>query len=603
MRGVEGGEMAGEMRKEQEECEAEMKQKDAVLEPNALDTAQHFVRSAGANTYAIRTAIQLFSSSYVGYARMASVVCSWLARARQQAGRQSGESASDCVVTFVGELVHKKFDPEAVDPLFRQGQDEPFWVRSLLQAPRARNTCLQLAHQHTESTFLEFIIMSAWHLGFKEEVAALGSTAANSVTVFAQIMEEHVHALCSATCAEEQMKGVHGLCRLCKHSAIAYTVCQLTLAVLQRSHTSDSIRRIFRRASQDLERAAEVPDAAGSDATVLVITPLLAEVDQHHAYRIIVQLLSSQSGSELELLRALHALVPAFNVETAKSSSNGNATIDKADESLRESLRYYRLLEYLARIVFAYNVRRNSERWSKSADLLCYICSASDWRRTREQIVKLLQHLDEASRGTVIDRSSAKQLLQADCICAWGACYFAQQAMQYSEHATSVRRSEITLAYCVFVLESCRAFHSVCPQAMRAVRSGLDCASELRFDGEDVQTQLLDLCVILAQNIPGCAVQHVLPMAESWAAEKGEPSVVRHFGLKLISTLGEPRSATLVSQIIRTLSHGSAVRQRTLDESIREFLLRSMRGDGISENSGSLRKFDLELADKIIDNR
>jgi len=64
------------------DAEHALAQRDAVLEPSAIENAQIYVRTHGSDVPAIKRAIQLLSESYVGYARMASFTCRWLASAR-----------------------------------------------------------------------------------------------------------------------------------------------------------------------------------------------------------------------------------------------------------------------------------------------------------------------------------------------------------------------------------------------------------------------------------------------------------------------------------------------------------------------------------------
>jgi len=589
------------------DAEHALAQRDAVLEPSAIENAQIYVRTHGSDVPAIKRAIQLLSESYVGYARMASFTCRWLASARSALYLNNSEGSKDsegserfdCAqVDFLAELVHKRFDSQKAELLVQQ----PHVANSLLHSPRARRICLQLAHTHTESTFLEGLIVSSWRSGYKEDVMSLGSTAANSLSVFSEIVHEHVQAVCSASSPEAQMAAIQGLCRLCKHNQVAYTVCLLTLTVLQRSASSDDMRRIFRRASQELERAAVAQDAAGSASTVAVVTPLCTKIDQHQLYRIIVQLLSSHSGNELELLRSLCKLVPALSDEAASINEHESSKHEDCDHasSVVEALRYFRLIERLAHIVFSYDVRRNMERWSKSADLLCYACNPANWRSTRSRLETLLEHLDGASRGLITDREAASRLVSSDAICAWGASYYAEQALRHPEHSSSIRRREITTALSVFLLESCRAFRTARNQVLRAVKGGLESVAVGQVEAEDVHKQLLDLCVIMSQVIPGCAVKNVLPMTEAWAAQVGEPSLVRYFTTKLINACGEPRSAKLVGGIIRTLSNGGSLRHDSLDDSTRELLRKSFHGDGMKDGGGGLRVEELQMADRLL---
>ena len=277
--------------------EDKLKAPDAIMEPDILEVATEYLRSATYSDTTARAAdvVRFLEGGYEGYAHMGSLVCSWLRFVDEDneddVDNENGENdeADDegrgakrhlllvDEASFLRELVLEKFKPSTFENLFTTGgKGPPRWLNALVSEEGGRELVYQLSTKHDDSLLLSFALKKIVSNGFGDEVAGKGVDLSQYFDVFHSILMVRLRKLASTNDETE----ITRLCGLIQHSALS--------SVLGYVHVRQVLTRLaadgdaagkpwscrFRRMYQDLETASKdglackmsrffVPDGGG----------------------------------------------------------------------------------------------------------------------------------------------------------------------------------------------------------------------------------------------------------------------------------------------------------------------------------------------------
>jgi len=278
---------------ERDALEEVMRQPDAILEPQILDTLRRYVMRGGKP----QTVVELLSDNYVGYAQMASLMCSWLSTAKEGDGEEgegsnangTGQSGGESnEFFFLQKLVKERFDLDKFAGVFSTGGSKPpKWLDGLAANPQGRQLIYELSGQHKNCLLLNFAIQKILYQGHESEVANVGSSLSGYFGVFHRLMVTRLRSIAAASATDLQAE-VLSLAKACCQDCHSYAHMQLVVSDL----SCRAYGERFRRLSQELESIA----AKEHGALVWRMQPMFmrrkVSADHHRVAVLVGELLS-----------------------------------------------------------------------------------------------------------------------------------------------------------------------------------------------------------------------------------------------------------------------------------------------------------------------
>ncbi|QDZ19698.1 TH1-like protein [Chloropicon primus] len=188
----EGGGMEVEHGDRMGQLENVFQQKDAITEPEVLDTIKQYVAVGGKP----QTVVEMLSESYVGYGAMINVILEWINTFDLLKGsNEMKREEKDCLWKFLSQFVRENFDPAAFSDVFSSGGGFPEWLQGLIEFPEGRELIYELTDQHRNCLFLNFAVHHILLQGFDKEVAAVGGSISGNFNVFNRLFIKKVEEL------------------------------------------------------------------------------------------------------------------------------------------------------------------------------------------------------------------------------------------------------------------------------------------------------------------------------------------------------------------------------------------------------------------------
>lgn len=206
------------------QLEAVFQQKDAITEPEVLDTMKQYVAVGGKP----QTVVEMLSESYVGYGAMINVVVDWIANFVPHPEAQDA-LGRDCLWKFLSQFVRENFDPAAFSDVFSSGGGFPEWLQGLIEFPEGRKLIYELTDQHRSCLFLNFAVHHILQQGFDKEVAAVGGSISGNFNVFNRLLMRKMEELYTAP-EDEKDFVLNQLFQMCCSDEIKYTYSKLVLS-------------------------------------------------------------------------------------------------------------------------------------------------------------------------------------------------------------------------------------------------------------------------------------------------------------------------------------------------------------------------------------
>ncbi|KAI8463314.1 MAG: TH1 protein [Monoraphidium minutum] len=550
--------------------EAAMRAPDAIMEPGMAETVGQYIRAGGKP----EDVIESLTTSYEGYAQMASLVCDWARAvdapyappgatgggggafdaapaASSSSAAGGGRSAMPLdELTLLQELAKERFNPDQLLSVFRRGR--PTWLHELTADARGRRLILDLSAEHRSSIFLNYAIRRIFDGGHDDEVAAVGSSLSSYFEVYHRLLARRLEAAAAATSGAALARLGGELAEACAASQHTYAHAQHVLSHLS-AHAGGGV---FRRMGQELEAAAA---ARHGGAKVWAMQPLFVPRDAGPGHREAVRLVSralvlgagggSSGGSGLtqvsQLLSQLQELY-------ARGAGPGLPL---------EPLRHPCFLQMLLEGLFSWQQPPAAAVQRSAAQLLALAAAGSEAEGAGADPAGAVSaargHL-EAARALAGRAGGGEKLTEADLdaaaaaarglgLAGLGLLHYAGGLLGWEGLYEDDRCGVSALQLLALLQRAAAAQPGRAPGAIAALRGALGAMGVRRPElAEAACGSLLEL--LLAGHAPA-----VLAAAEDWASGGADPSLVRAFALRVLDRAGPPYSRAFAAPLLRLM--------------------------------------------------
>lgn len=533
------------------ECEKLFTQPDSIMEPGILDVLRRYLDLGGS----AQNGADFLVDKYIGYGQMASLVCSWIAKADQANGESSSSNQADEVTHMQG-LIADKFDPDKVDALLRTRRGPPKWLTPLIADRAGRELIYTLSARYKNCQLLKYAMQRILMAGHDDEVASVGSRLAGYFEVFYNLMVKRLEEMLHGDDARMQVLSKE-LMDICCSSQHTYAHAQQLLKELGAQPQGARYKRL----SQDMEvYAAEKlghPIAWKMHQFFLGSHTSVADAE---VAVLVADLLAADKGHTRSLIPKLHKLY---------------CTPPHAHQIPPMTLlQHPKVFEILVQGLFEPSQRLPADTQRTYIQLLATAASAVDPRQQSGSLdlaevpgqmaalqgaITLAKQANEGHRFSPAELQQAAQPLQVPCA-AMGLLYSMEQTLldrRIWSTALDMLPAPAFLTLMLVLVPLQPLMHTKIVGIVAAVLVAMGSKS-------DYGTGFLDLVVYLLQQ--GC-VGPVLAMIANWASSgSADPLLVRHFIFKTLAVCGPPYSAYFTSMLLRLMLRCGIKRGRIKDD-------------------------------------